>query len=414
MKLNNESAKKLRRDFPIFKNNKGLIYLDNASTTQKPMQVIDSISEYYGTANANIHRGIYGLSQKATEKYGESRKNVARFINASPEEIIFTRSTTESINLLSYALESLVPGKNGKDEILLTEMEHHSNIVPWQQLAKRRNMKLKFAKVNADFTLDLRDLAKKITSKTAILSIAHVSNALGTINPVRGIAKLARKKGAITVIDAAQSIAHMKIDVKKMGCDFLAFSGHKIYAPTGIGVLYGRTNLLEKIQPFNFGGDMIKSVSLLDSEWNTIPERFEAGTQNISGAIALADAVKYVEKIGIKNIGNYERNLADYAAKILKSVDGIVFYRPKGKDASPIISFNLGNIHGHDVASMLDDYGICVRAGHHCTMPLMKKLGISGTARMSISFYNTREDIDRLVKALKEISEKFNGKGQAK
>lgn len=405
MKLNNKNAKKLKKDFPIFKNNQGLIYLDNASTTQKPKQVIKSIQDFYETTNANIHRGVYDLSQKATKKYEDSKKIIAKFINSSEKEIIFTRSTTESINFLAYTVETLIA--KGKDEIILTEMEHHSNIVPWQQLAKRKNMKLKFIKIKDDFTLDLIDAEKKITEKTAIVSIMHISNTLGTINPAKEIFKLAKKNNSITVLDAAQSIAHMKIDVKEIGCDFMAFSGHKLYGPMGIGVLYGKMQLLEKLRPFNFGGDMIKSVTLEDAEWNTIPERFEAGTHNIEGAIALGEAIKYIEKIGIKNIEEYEKELTDYALEKLKKIQGIKIYRPKNDKASSIISFNLTNVHGHDVASLLDDHDICIRAGHHCTMPLMKKLSIVGTARISFSFYNTKEDVDKLVNVLIKINEKF-------
>ncbi|MBI5803531.1 cysteine desulfurase [Candidatus Pacearchaeota archaeon] len=399
MKLNNQSVKKLRKDFPIFENQKELVYLDSASTTQKPKQVIKSIVDSYETTNANIHRGIYDLSQKATKKYENSKKIIAKFINTSEKEIIFTKSTTESINLLAYTLPSIL--QKEKDEIVLTEMEHHSNLVPWQQLAKRNDMKLKFIKIKEDFTLDLEDAKNKITEKTAIVSLTHISNTLGAINPVREIFKLAKKNNSITVLDAAQSIAHMKVDVKKIDCDFLVFSGHKIYAPMGIGVLYGKKELLEKLSPFNFGGDMIKSVTLEGSEWNTIPERFEAGTQNIEGAIALGEAIKYLEKIGVNEIGKWEKELTDYSAKELNQIKGVKIYLPKKH--SGILSFNVENLPTHDVASMLDDYDICIRAGHHCNMPLMKKLRISGTARISFAFYNTFEDIDKFIKAIKEI-----------
>ena len=405
MILNNAIAKKLKKDFPIFRNNKGLIYLDNASTTQKPKKVIEAVMKFYETSNANIHRGIYDLSQKATKKYEESKKVVADLINADEKEIIFTRSTTEAINLLSYTIESIIPKR--KNEIVLTEMEHHSNLVPWQQLAKRNKMKLKFIKITPDFTLDMNDAKKKITNKTAILSVTHVSNTLGTINPIKELIKIAKQKQTLTIIDAAQSAGHMKVDVKDLDCDFLAFSGHKISGPLGIGVLYGKKNLLEKLRPFNFGGDMIKSVSFENAEWNTVPERFEAGTQNIAGAIGLAEAIKYLKKIGIKNIEEYEKELIRYLLKEIKSIKGIEIYNPI-KNTTGILSFNLRNIHSHDVASLLDDYNIAIRAGHHCTMPLMKKLGISGTARVSFYFYNTKEDIDKLINALKEINKRFN------
>jgi cysteine desulfurase/selenocysteine lyase len=394
-----------KEDFPIFQNHKDLVYLDNASTTQKPKQVINAIKEFYETSNANIHRGIYKLSQKATEKYENSRKIVAKFINASQKEIIFTKSTTEGINFLAYTINSIIPKE--KDEIVLTEMEHHSNLVPWQQLAKRKNMKLKFIKVKDDFTLDMEDAKRKITNKTAILSVVHVSNSLGTINPVKALIKISKEKGAITIIDAAQSVPHMKVDVKNIDCDFLVFSGHKILGPLGIGVLYGILLFFEKLQPFNFGGSMIKKVSLENAEWDSIPEKFEAGTQNIAGAVGLAEAIKYIEEIGIENIEKKEKELMKYALEKIKDIKDIKIYNSE-KNSAGILSFNLKNIHPHDIASLLDDYEIAIRAGHHCTMPLMEKLGISGTARASFYFYNTFEDIDKLVEGLNKINEKFN------
>ena len=408
MNLNNTMVKKLRKDFPIFGNNKDLIYLDNASTTQKPRQVIESIKQFYETSNANIHRGVYKLSQKATEKYEESKKIVSEFLNCKAEEIIFTRSTTEAINLLSYAIDSMI--SKGKNEILLSEMEHHSNLVPWQQLAKRNKMKLKFIKVKDNFILDMTDAKRKITNKTAILSVTHVSNTLGTLNHVKELIRIAKKKNILTVVDAAQSVQHMKVDVKDLDCDFLAFSGHKILGPTGIGVLYGRKESLERLHPFNFGGDMIKSVSFESAVWNTIPERFEAGTQNIAGAIGLSEAIKYLKKIGIDNIEKWEKELMNYMLDRIKDVKGIKIYNPGIKNSLGIFSFNLRNIHPHDVASLLDDYGIAIRAGHHCTMPLMKTLKIphGGTARVSFYFYNTFEDIDELIKSLNKINKKFD------
>ena len=331
------------------------------------------------------------------------KKTVAEFINARPDEIIFTRSTTEAINFLSYTL----PSFKGKNEIVLTEMEHHSNLVPWQQLAKRNKMDLKFIKMKSDFTLDMEDAKRKITNKTAILSVVHVSNSLGTINPVKKIIRIAKKKNAITIVDAAQSVGHMKVDVKDLDCDFFAFSGHKILGPLGIGVLYGKRHLLEKLQPFNFGGDMIKFVSFESAEWNTIPEKFEAGTQNIAGAVGLAEAIKYLKKIKITNIEKYEKELIKYLLKKIEKIKKIEIYNSM-KNTTGILSFNVKGIHSHDIASLLDDYNIAIRAGHHCTMPLMKKLKISGTARVSFYFYNTKEDIDKFVKALKEIVERFN------
>jgi|TARA_Y100000310_G_scaffold70252_1_gene65836 cysteine desulfurase/selenocysteine lyase len=403
--INNQIAKKLKNDFPIFSNNHDLIFLDNASTTQKPKQVINAIKEFYETSNANIHRGVYKLSQKATEKYENSKKIVAKFINASSEEIIFTKGTTEGINSLAYTLHSILPKE--KNEIVLTEMEHHSNLIPWQQLAERKKMKLKFIKMKDDFTLDIEDAKRKITDKTAVLSIVHISNSLGTINPIKELIKIAKKKNVLTIIDAAQSIPHMKVDVKNLDCDFLVFSGHKMLGPLGIGVLYGKKDLLEKLEPFNFGGSMIKYVSFEDAKWNVSPEKFEAGTQNIVGAVGLAEAIRYIEKIGIENIEKWEHELMKYILKEIKKIKGIEIYNSE-KNTAGILSFNLKNIHPHDIASLLDDHEIAIRAGHHCTMPLMKKLGISGTARISFYFYNTHEDIDKLIKALNKINKKFN------
>ncbi|PIO08247.1 cysteine desulfurase CsdA [Candidatus Pacearchaeota archaeon CG10_big_fil_rev_8_21_14_0_10_34_12] len=407
MELNNKKANELKKDFPIIKNN-NLVYLDNSATTQKPMKVVESIKEFYEKFNANIHRGAYKLSVQATEKYDDSRKTVADFINCNSSEVIFTSGTTSSLNSLAYAISSIIP--KGKNEIILTEMEHHSNLVPWQQLAKRENMKLKFIRIKEDFTLDIEDLKEKINDKTAILSLMHISNVLGTINPVENIIKIAKEvnPNIITIIDAAQSSGHMKLDIKKIGCDFLAFSGHKMLGPLGIGVLYGRKELLEKISPFNFGGDMIKSVSLEDSDWNKIPERFEAGTQNVADAYGLKNAIEYLNEIGIDNISKWEKELFDYSLKKLREIKGIEIYNSMNNSAG-IISFNLKGIHNHDVASLLDDKNIAVRAGHHCAMPLMKKLKVQGggTLRISLCFYNTFEDIDKLVESLKKISERF-------
>ncbi|MBS3071301.1 SufS family cysteine desulfurase [Candidatus Pacearchaeota archaeon] len=409
MKLNNTTAKKLKRDFPIFKNNPGLIYLDSAATSQRPEIVIRAVDNFIRKENANISRGVYTLAEKATEDYEQSRKSVAKFINAHHEEIVFTKNATEAINLFSYTLKSISPRE--KNEILLTEMEHHSNLVPWQQMVKRENMELKFIKVKGDFTLDLEDAKNKITDKTAILSFAHVSNVLGTINPVKELIKIARQKNKeiITIVDGAQSVQNIKIDVKKLDCDFLVFSGHKMLGPTGVGILYGKKELLEKMKPFNFGGGMIKKVTLKDAEWANTPYKFEAGTQNIVEVIALSEAIKYIENIGLENIHEWEEELTDYVIKKMREIPEIEIYHPKEKSAG-IISFNLSGVHPHDIASLLNDYKICVRAGHHCAMPLMEKLKIphGGTCRISFYIYNTFEDIDRLVEALKEINKKFN------
>jgi cysteine desulfurase / selenocysteine lyase len=395
-----------KKDFPIFKNNKKLVFLDNASTTQKPKQVIKEISDFYEKENSNVHRGVYKLSENATEKYDESREVIADFINAELSEIVFTRGTTESINLLAYSIKSLI--SQGKDEILVSEMEHHSNLIPWQELAKRNKMKLKFIKVRDDFTLDLEDAKKKVTNKTAILSIVHVSNTLGTKNPVKELIKIAKKKKILTIIDAAQSIGHMKVNVRDLNCDFLVFSGHKMLGPLGVGVLYGKKNLLEELEVFNTGGGMIKSVSLSNTDFANIPEKFEAGTQNIAGIFGLVEAIRYLNKIGMNNIEKYERNLMNYLLKEIKKVKGIKLYNPK--NISGILSFNIKGIPPHDLASLLDDYNVAIRAGHHCTMPLMKALKIkeNGTARVSLHIYNIKEDVDKLVRALNKINRKFN------
>ncbi|MDP7115572.1 MAG: cysteine desulfurase [Candidatus Woesearchaeota archaeon] len=404
--MDNEKAKELREDFPIFRsemNKQKLIYLDNAATTQKPEVVIDKITKYYENENANIHRGIYKLSEEATKSYENAHKTVANLVKASPHEIIFTRNTTESLNLLAYTLGSVAKGK----DIVLTELEHHSNIVPWQELAKRNNMKIKFIPVKADFTLDYAKAEKLITENTAIVSMNHVSNAVGTINNVKKIMKLGKSNGAITILDGAQSAPHMEIDVKELGCDFFAFSGHKMLGPTGIGALYGNKALLEKMPPFLSGGDMIRTVSFDKSTWNDLPWKYEAGTPNIAGGICFATAIDYLKKVGLKNIDRWERELIAYALEEVAKIKSIKLFNPGVKNSAGILSFNLGNIHAHDVSSLLDAEGICIRGGHHCAMPLMTKLGITGTSRASFYLYNTMEDVDALITALKKSEEVF-------
>ena len=394
--------------FPIFEKNPALVYLDSAATTQKPKIVIDKEKEFYKNKNSNIHRGLYKLSEEATQEYEGARKIIAKFINASQNEIIFTKGTTESLNLLAYTIDSLTwENKNkGKNEILLTEMEHHSNLVPWQQLEKAFGYKLKFIPIKKDLTLDYNKAKKLINKNTSIVSISMISNALGTQNDVKSLIKLAKKHKAITIVDAAQAIAHKKINVKELDCDFLAFSGHKTFAPFGIGVLYGKYKLLDKMRPFHFGGDMIESVSFNSSTFQIPPYKFEAGTQNITGAIALGEAISFINKIGIKNIENYESNLTKYTYNKLKTIKGITIYKPK--NSQNIISFNLNEIHCHDVAQILSDkFNICIRAGHHCAMPLMTKLKIAGTCRISISIYNTKEDINKLISSLIKVKEVF-------
>lgn len=394
----------LKKYFPIFEKYPELVYLDNAATSQKPKVVIDSIKNFYEKENANINRGLYNLSINATKKYEQARKIIAKFINAEPEEIIFTFGTTDAINKLARTLPKLF---NKKNEIVLSEMEHHSNLIPWQEAAKNFSMKLKFITLKKNFELDYNIAEKLINKNTAIVSITHVSNALGTLNNIEKIIKLAKKNGALVVIDAAQSISRIKINVKKLNCDFLVFSGHKTYGPFGIGVLYGKKELLEKIQPFNFGGNMIERVELQNSIYTSPPRKFEAGTQNLAGAIALGEAIKYLKNLRVKNIEKYEKELTRYAIKKLKEIKNIVIYSAQPDKNAGLISFNAKGIHPHDVAGILNDENIAIRAGHHCCMPLMSKLKIPGTCRISFGVYNLKEDIDKLISALKKVNEVF-------
>lgn len=405
MKLENNTAKKVKQDFPIFRNNPRLVYLDNAATSQKPKQVIAAVSRFYEKDNANVSRGVYELSARATKAYEDARSVVSRFINARPEEVIFTRNTTEALSLLSYTIESLI--KKGKNEILITEMEHHSNFVPWQQLAKRKGFKLKVVEIKPDFTLDMEDLKQKLSDKTAIVAFPYVSNVLGTILDSKTVTKLAKQKGAITIVDAAQAIQSLKVDVKDIGCDFLAFSSHKMLGPMGIGVLYGKKELLEKMEPFNFGGGMIKNVTLEKTEWADAPYRFEAGTPSVADAVGLGEAIRYIEKIGIGNIEKWKDELLRYSLKKLKEVNGIEVYNAGVGKSTSIIAFNLKGIHPHDVSELLNSDRIAIRAGHHCAIPLMKTLNIKSVCRASLYIYNTFEDIDALVKSLNKIKEKF-------
>ncbi|MEK6914043.1 MAG: cysteine desulfurase [Nanoarchaeota archaeon] len=394
-----------KKDFPIFEENKDLVYLDSAATSQKPLSVIENIHNFYKKDNSNINRGIYDLSENATRKYENARKNIGNFINAEEKEIVFTKNTTESINFLANTIKSII--KEGKNEIVLTEMEHHSNLVPWQRFANENNFKLKFIPITADYELDYNEAEKIINEKTALVSLTHVSNVFGTINNINKIINLAKENKALTLIDAAQSIVHINVDVKKINCDFLVFSGHKIFAPLGIGVLYGKKEHLNNCDPFILGGGTINSVSYSDYDLKDSLEKFEAGTQNISGVIALEESINYINKLGLNNIQEYERELLIYALGKLKKINNIIIYNPKIENHSSIISFNLKNIHPHDVASILNDFHIAIRAGHHCCMPLMKKLNISGTCRISFSVYNTKEDIDKLLLGLNKVQEVF-------
>ena len=394
------------RDFPLLQNRK-ITYLDSGATTQKPAQVINAIDKFYENNNANPHRGAYSLSIEATEEYENTRTKIAKFINAKHrEEIIFSKNATESLNLIaySYGLDNL----KENDEIVLSIMEHHSNLVPWQKVAKTTGAKLNYMYINEEFELSDEEIESKITDKTKIVGITHVSNVLGTINNVEKIIKYAHKKGAIVVVDASQSIPHMKIDVQKMDADFLVFSGHKMLAPLGIGVLYGKREILNKMNPFLMGGDMIEYVYEQDTTFAPLPNRFEAGTQNVEGVVGLGAAIDYIEKIGYDKIAEIEEEVVAYAREKLKELEFITLYMsPNKENHQAVISFNINGVHPHDVASILDSHGVCVRSGNHCAQPLMRFLGIDSTCRASFYFYNTKEDVDKLVEALKKAYEMF-------
>ena len=401
-------TEKIRADFPILKrkvHGKPLAYLDNAATSQKPQQVIDAITEYYAEFNANIHRGIHRLSEEATEMYEDAGRKTASFINAgSSEEIIFTKNATESLNLLAY---SLTANLEKNDEIVISQMEHHSNLVPWQQIAKQRGFILKYIKINNDGTLNEDSINSAITKKTKIVSVTHVSNSIGTINPVREIAKISHENGAYFVVDGAQSVPHFETDVKEIGCDFLAFSSHKMLGPTGVGVLYGRKNLLEEMPPFLYGGGMIMEVTYENSTFKKLPWKFEAGTPNIAGSIGLGAAIDYLKKIGMKNIEAHDKKISKYAFEEISKIKGVKIYGPGYEQSGAMVSFNIDKVHPHDAASILDAEGIAIRASHHCCMPLMKMLGITGTARASFYLYNTFEEVDNLVEGIGKVKKVF-------
>ena len=396
----------IRKDFPILKrkvHGKPLVYLDNAATSQKPKQVIDAIDYYYKNYNANVHRSIHQLGEEATAKFEEAHKKIAKFINAdSYQNIVLTKNTTESLNLVAY---SLTAGLKIGDEIVISQMEHHSNFVPWQQLAKLRGLKLKFIKVNQEGNLDENSMKENISNKTKIVSLTHVSNVLGTINPIKDITKIAHDNGAIMVVDGAQSVPHMPIDVKKLDVDFYAFSGHKMLGPTGVGVLYGRKELLERMQPFLYGGEMIREVRFDDTKFNDLPWKFEAGTPNIVEGIGLGVAIDYLNKVGMDKIYKRDKELVEYSMKKLKEIEGITIYGPKERGA--VVSFNVDKIHAHDVSQILDSEGVAIRAGHHCAMPLHSVLGINSSARASFYLYNTEKEIDVFIKAIHKVKKVF-------
>ena len=399
----------LRKDFPILDqqvHGKPLIYFDNAATSQKPRAVIDALVHYYEHDNANVHRGIHELSNRATSGYEAARTRAAKFINArSAEEIVFTRGTTEGINLVasSWGAKNLKSG----DVILLTEMEHHSNLVPWQLLAQRTGAKLAYVPVTGDEgILDLSKLDSLLTKQVKIFSMVHISNSLGTVNPVADLCARARKLGIVTLVDAAQSAGHMPVDVRHIGCDFLAFSGHKICGPTGIGILWGRQELLDAMPPYQGGGEMILSVEYQKTEFKKAPHRFEAGTPDISGPIGLHAAMDYLDAIGRENIWKHDQELANYAYAKLAALKNIRLFGPKTGRAG-LVSFLLKDVHAHDVVTLADQAGVALRGGHHCTQPLMHRLGVESTARASFYFYNTKAEVDRFVEVVKEIQKFF-------
>jgi cysteine desulfurase / selenocysteine lyase len=394
--------KAIREDFPILReraHGHPLIYFDSAATSQKPRAVIDALRHYYEHQNANVHRGLHELSSRATEAYEQARRRVATYLGAaSAEEIVFTRGTTESINLVAQAWGGKFLGRG--DVILLTEMEHHSNLVPWQLLAERTDARLRFVPLLDDGTLDLEQLSLLLTAEVKLFAFTHVSNSLGTINPVSELCRKARAMGALTLVDAAQSAGHLPIDVQELGCDFLAFSGHKMCGPTGIGGLYARAEILNSIPPWHGGGEMIVSVTLEKSAFKKAPHRFEAGTPNIAGAIGLAAAIDYIEQIGRPTIFGHDTYLARYAAERLAELPGMHIFGPT-KQRGALVGFVMDAAHPHDLTTFADQYGLALRGGHHCNQPLMRRFGVSGTTRASFYFYNTTEEIDRMIEILR-------------
>jgi cysteine desulfurase/selenocysteine lyase len=398
----------IRRDFPILSQpvrGNPLVYLDNAATTQKPQVVVDRLTRYYAGENANIHRGVHWLSERATEAYEEARASVARFLNASdPREIVFVRGTTEAINLVAqaYGRTHLASG----DEIVISEMEHHSNIVPWQMLCAERGARLRVVPITDSGELDLDAYATLLNERTRLVSIVHVSNALGTINPVKDIVRIARDRGIPVLVDGAQAVAHLPVDVQDLGCAFYTFSGHKLFGPTGIGVLYGVSSLLDGMPPYQGGGEMISSVTFERTLYKAAPFRFEAGTPHIAGALGLAVAIAYLARMDREAVAVHEREVLAYATEALSSVDGLEIVGT-ARQKTGILSFTLDGVHPHDVGTMLDHHGVAIRAGHHCCQPLMDRMGVPATARASFALYNSRADVDALVSALSTVRARF-------
>ncbi len=398
----------VRKDFPILSEKvygKPLTYLDNAATTQKPRAVIEALTRFYSQENANIHRGVFCLSEQATKRFQSARHRVREFLNApSEKEIVFTRGTTEAINLVAscYGRTFLKEG----DEVLITGMEHHSNIVPWQMLAAQTGIQLKVAPLSDRGELIIEEFKKLLEGNVKFVSIVHVSNALGTVNPVKELVRLAHEKGAVVLVDGAQAVAHTTVDVQDLGCDFYAFSGHKLFGPTGVGVLYGRKALLEKMPPYQGGGDMIRTVTFEKTTYNDLPYKFEAGTPHIAGVIGLGAAIDYVRRIGLDRIEAYEQELLKYGTEKILQVPGLRMIGT-AEHKSAILSFVIGEAHAHDIGTILDRQGIAIRAGHHCAMPVMQRFNVPATTRASFAFYNTQEEIDRLAAALHEVTEVF-------
>jgi len=401
-------VQRVREDFPIlssFVKQKPLVYLDNAATTQKPVHVIDAIRKYYSSQNSNVHRGVHYLSQLATEQYEAARETIREFLNAeSTREIIFTRGTTEGINLLarSFGRNHLKPG----DEVLISTIEHHSNIVPWQMICDEKGAILKVIPINDAGELLMDEFEKLLSERTKLVSVTHISNALGTVNPIRDIIRKAHTKNIPVLIDAAQSIQHVPIDVRELDCEFLVFSGHKLYGPTGIGALYGKAEWMEILPPYQGGGDMILSVAFEKTTYNDLPYKFEAGTPNIAGAIGLAAAIDYFTALDMDALIAHEANLLTYATRRISTIPGLTLIGTAKQKAS-ILSFTLCAVHPHDIGTILDQYGVAIRAGHHCAQPTMQRLGIPATARASFSFYNTKQDVDVLVNAVEHVLEVF-------
>jgi cysteine desulfurase/selenocysteine lyase len=402
-------VEEVRRDFPILREKlrgKPLVYLDNAATSQKPQVVIETLQKYYSLENANIHRGIHFLSERATQAYEDARAKVRGFLNAAESrEIIFVRGTTEGINLVAQSYGRKFIGE--EDEIILSAMEHHSNIVPWQILCEQVGARLRIIPMNDDGELLIDEYERLLSDRTKLVAVTHLSNALGTINPIKQIIQIAHRGGVPVLVDGAQAVPHLKVDVRDLDCDFYAFSGHKLYGPTGVGVLYGKASLLDAMPPYQGGGDMIRSVTFEKTLYNVLPYKFEAGTPNIAGGIGLGAAIDYLSQVGLELVTEYERELLDYATEAISTISGVRIIGT-AREKAGILSFVLEGVHAHDVGTILDQEGIAIRTGHHCAMPVMQRFGVPATARASLAFYNTREEVDALVGAIHNVKRMFS------